>query len=96
MGEYLDQLWNDLEQTWDLAMKVNDMAEEERSDVSAAWENVFKPAELVNVGATEAQDQTPPEKVFCNNIYGLEYNTETKYWVPFRHGEIDLAKFTED
>ena len=24
MGEYLDDLWNDLEQTWELAMKVND------------------------------------------------------------------------
>ena len=25
MGEYLDDLWNDLEQTWELAMKVNDL-----------------------------------------------------------------------
>ena len=27
MGEYLDDLWNDLEQTWELAMKVNDLQE---------------------------------------------------------------------
>ena len=33
MGEYLDALWNDLEQTWDLAMKVNDLSEKERGDV---------------------------------------------------------------
>ena len=35
MGEYLDALWNDLEQTWDLAMKINDLSEKERGDVEA-------------------------------------------------------------
>ncbi|MBT5265548.1 MAG: hypothetical protein HOL85_11995 [Rhodospirillaceae bacterium] len=96
MGTYLDDLWNDLEQTWDLAMKVNDLSEEERSDVTAAWTNVFKPSELVDASRTESEGEAPPQKVFCTNIYGLQYNTETKYWVPFRHGDIDLAKFTED
>jgi hypothetical protein len=96
MGTYLDDLWNDLEQTWDLAMKVNDLSEAERSDVAKAWGEVFKPSELVDAKRTEAEGQNPPTKVFCTNIYGLQYNTETKYWVPFRHGEIDLAKFTED
>ena len=24
MGEYLDNLWNDLEKTWQLSMKLND------------------------------------------------------------------------
>jgi len=98
MGTYLDDLWNDLEQTWDLAMAVNDLAEEERSDVSKAWEGHFKASELVDVSRTETESQgtTPPVKVFCTNIYGLQYNGETKYWIPFRHGDIDLAKFTED
>ncbi|MEP3115748.1 hypothetical protein [Nisaea sp.] len=96
MGKYLDDLWNDLEQTWDLAMKVNDLPEQERSDVSGAWETYFKPAELVDAARTEGEGVTPPTKVFCVNIYGLQYNPETKYWVPFRHGDIDLAKFTED
>ena len=44
MGEYLDALWNDLEQTWDLAMKVNDLSEKERGDVEAAWQE-FKKSE---------------------------------------------------
>ncbi len=96
MGTYLDDLWNDLEQTWDLAMAVNDLSESERGDVAAAWEKHFKGSELVDVGKTEAEGQTPPMKVFCKNIYGIQFNTETKYWVPFRHGDIDLAKFTED
>lgn len=97
MGTYLDDLWNDLEQTWDLAMEINDLPEAERSDVNAAWEK-FKASELVDTGRTEqeSQGQTPPQKVFCTNIYGIQYNTETKYWIPFRHGDIDLAKFTED
>ena len=95
MGEYLDALWNDLEQTWDLAMKVNDLSEKERGDVDAAWQE-FKKSEMVDVERTEQEGAKPPQKVFCTNIYGIEYNPETKYWVPFRHGDIDLAKFTED
>ena len=97
MGEYLDALWNDLEKTWDLAMEINDLPEAERGDVAAAWAK-FKASELVDSARTEkeAAGTVPPLKVFCTNIYGVQYNTETKYWIPFRHGEIDLAKFTED
>ena len=97
MGEYLDALWNDLEKTWDLAMEINDLPEAERGDVAAAWAK-FKASELVDSARTEkeAAGTMPPLKVFCTNIYGVQYNTETKYWIPFRHGEIDLAKFTED
>lgn len=96
MNEYLEGLWNDLEQTWDLAMKVNDLSAEERQDVAKAWNDTFKTSDLVDVAKTEAEGETPPTKLFCQNIYGLQYNSETKYWVPFRHGDIDLAKFTED
>ncbi|MBH68793.1 MAG: hypothetical protein CMM58_10615 [Rhodospirillaceae bacterium] len=98
MGQYLDDLWNDLEQTWDLAMKVNDLAEEERNDPAKAWDNHFKGASLVDVARTESEISGDGQiaKVYCTNIYGLQYNPETKYWVPFRHGEVDLVKFTED
>ena len=84
--------------TTEVAPSSGDVAlsEEERSDVTAAWTNVFKPSELVDASRTESEGEAPPQKVFCTNIYGLQYNTETKYWVPFRHGDIDLAKFTED
>jgi hypothetical protein len=98
MGTYLDDLWNDLEQTWDLAMTINDLPVEERLDVSKAWESHFKTSELVDVNRTETESQgkASPVKVFCTNIYGVQYIDETKYWIPFRHGDIDLAKFTED
>ena len=97
MGKYLDDLWNDLEKTWDLAMEINDLPEADRSNVAAAWEK-FKKADLVDTARTEteAAGTTPPVKVFCTNIYGIQFNSETKYWIPFRHGDIDLAKFTED
>ena len=97
MGKYLDDLWNDLEKTWDLAMEINDLPEQERSDVAAAWAK-FKGSDLVDVARTEteANGAVPPIKVFCTNIYGVQFNPETKYWIPFRHGDIDLAKFTED
>ncbi|WPZ36934.1 hypothetical protein T8K17_12430 [Thalassobaculum sp. OXR-137] len=97
MGKYLDDLWNDLEKTWDLAMEINDLPEADRSDVAAAWEK-FKASALVDASRTETEAgaTTPPLKVFCTNIYGIQYNSETKYWIPFRHGDIDLAKFTED
>ena len=97
MGTYLDDLRNDLEKTWDLAMEINDLPEAERSDVSAAWAK-FKASELVDSPRTERETggALPPQKVFCTNIYGIQFNPETKYWIPFRHGEIDLAKFTED
>ena len=39
MGQYLDDLWNDLEQTWDLAMKVNDLSETERGDPNQSWKS---------------------------------------------------------
>ena len=52
MGKYLDDLWNDLERTWELAMQVNDLSEKERSDTAAAWESYFKPSDLVDVART--------------------------------------------
>ena len=54
MGQYLDDLWNDLEQTWDLAMKVNDLSETERGDQNKSWSDHFKSNELVDVSRTEA------------------------------------------
>jgi hypothetical protein len=98
MGKYLDDLWNDLEKTWDLAMKVNDLVVEDRADPSKSWIDYFKGEALVDVNRTEAElnAETPLSKVYCNNIYGLQYNLETKYWVPFRHGEVDVVKFSED
>ena len=42
MGQYLDDLWNDLEQTWDLARKVNDLSATERVDPSQSWSDHFK------------------------------------------------------
>ena len=98
MGEYLDNLWNDLEQTWELAMKVNDLQESDRSDPAKAWTDHFKASNLVDTARTvsEMTSETPISKVYCKNIYGIQYNPETKYWVPFRHGAVDLVKFTED
>ena len=98
MGEYLDDLWNDLEQTWELAMKVNDLQESDRSDPTKAWTDHFKASDLVDAARTESEmsGETPISKVYCKNIYGIQYNPETKYLVPFRHGEVDLVKFTED
>ena len=97
MGEYLDNLWNDLEQTWELAMKVNDLQESDRSDPTNLTDH-FKASDLVDAARTESEmsGETPISKVYCKNIYGIQYNPETKYWVPFRHGEVDLVKFTED
>ena len=42
MGEYLDELWNDLEQTWELAMKVNDLQENDRSDPTKGLDGPFQ------------------------------------------------------
>ena len=55
-------------------------------------------SDLVDAARTESEmsGETPISKVYCKNIYGIQYNPETKYWVPFRHGEVDLVKFTED
>ena len=98
MGEYLDNLWNDLEQTWELAMKVNDLQESDRRDPTKAWTDHFKASDLVDAARTESEmtGEMPISKGYCKNIYGIQYNPETKYWVPFRHGEVDLVKFTED
>ena len=79
-------------------MKVNDLQESDRSDPNKAWTDHFKASDLVDAARTESEmiGGTPISKVYCKNIYGIQYNPETKYWVPFRHGEVDLVKFTED
>ena len=76
MGEYLDDLWNDLEQTWELAMKVNDLQESDRSDPTKAWTDHFKASDLVDADRTESEmsGETPLSKVYCKNIYGIQYN----------------------
>lgn len=98
MTTYLDGLWEDLERTWDLAMTVNDLPEAERADPARAWEERLKPSPLVDVARTEAarEGRAAPAEVFCANIYGLRYNAETGYWIPFRHGDIDIAAFMRD
>ena len=53
MGQYLDDLWEDLEQTWELAMKVNDLQENDRSDPSKSWTDHFKESDLVDIPRTE-------------------------------------------
>ena len=70
MGEYLDDLWNDLEQTWELAMKVNDLQENDRSDPNKAWMDHFKASDLVDAARTESEmiGGTPISKVYCKNI----------------------------
>ena len=75
MGEYLDELWNDLEQTWELAMKVNDLQENDRSDPNKAWMDHFKASDLVDAARTESEvtGGTPISKVYCKNIYGIQY-----------------------
>ena len=55
MGEYLDNLWNDLEQTWELAMKVNDLQESDRSDPTKAWTDHFKASDLVDTAPEQSQ-----------------------------------------
>ena len=76
MGEYLDNLWNDLEQTWELAMKVNDLQESDRSDPNKAWTDHFKASDLVDTARTESEmtGEIPISKVYCKNIYGIQYN----------------------
>ena len=76
MGEYLDALWNDLEQTWDLAMKVNDLPEQERGDVSAAWQE-FKGSQLVDVPRTEQEAEKPPKKIVNTHPGNRPENRET-------------------
>ena len=70
MGEYLDDLWNDLEQTWELAMKVNDLQESDRSDPTKAWTDHFKASDLVDAARTESEmsGETPISKVYCKNM----------------------------
>ena len=69
MGEYLDDLWNDLEKTWELAMKVNDLQENDRSDPTKAWTDHFKASDLVDAARTESEmsGETPISKVYCKN-----------------------------
>jgi hypothetical protein len=58
--------------------------------VQEVIDKIFMPSSLVDVERTEREGGNPPTKIFLKSPYGIEYRSETKNWIPFRHGEIKL------
>ena len=92
---YIENLWQELEATWDLCLLVNDLPESTRTDLLKVWAECFSTHPLVNIELShfEASTDINEQKIFCKNKYGLHFNGEMKMWVPFRHGDIDYGQF---
>ncbi|HYE01204.1 MAG TPA: hypothetical protein VEH84_17600 [Alphaproteobacteria bacterium] len=59
--------------------------------VEEYWEAVFAASPLVDRERTEREGGRPLARLFLRSPYGLRHRPEHNDWIPFRHGEIDLA-----
>jgi hypothetical protein len=92
---YIENLWQELEATWELCALVNDFPESTRTDLVKLWVECFAKHPLVDAELSQHEPSTDINefKIFCKNKYGIHLNDEMKMWVPFRHGDIDYGRF---
>jgi hypothetical protein len=83
-----------IEQVWD-AWKLSDAAwefsgkGERQLSFEDVFTNVFATSALVDIERTRKEGGNPP-KIYLRSPYGLQFNPETKRWVPFRHGPVQV------
>jgi len=84
-----NNLFNLVEQAWDLSKAANDYVKNAGREVPAQeiLNQVFLPSGFVDADKTQKEGGTPP-KVFLKSPYGLQYRPDFKDWIPFRHGPL--------
>jgi hypothetical protein len=85
--ELVEQAWKLSDDARELAKKAK--AENRELTVQETFDKVFMPSGLIDIEKTRANSGSPP-KVFLKSPYGLQYRTEYKDWIPFRHGDVQF------
>jgi hypothetical protein len=83
----IEQVW----EAWGLSDKAWEFAAKGEKEVSfeETFNDVFVPSGLVDVERTKKEGGNPP-KIYLKSPYGLQFNPETKRWIPFRHGPVKI------
>lgn len=83
--------FSQVEDAWGLSDAARDFAAK-RGDVAPEvyLEEFFAQSPLVDLERTRREGGAPPQKIFLNSPYGLQWRDQHKDWIPFRHGDVDL------
>jgi hypothetical protein len=82
-----------VEEAWQLSDTVRDYVKNAGREVDNGelWEKLFSTNPQVDVERTLKEGGQPLQKVFLKTPYGLQYRSDHKDWIPFRHGALDPA-----
>jgi hypothetical protein len=83
-----------VEDAWNLSDAAREFAKTAGRELAQDdyWEPVFASHALVDVERTKKEGGQPLARIFLKSPYGLQYRTDHKDWIPFRHAEIDITK----
>ena len=83
-----------VEDAWNLSDAAREHAKNAGRELAQDeyWDAVFAANALVDVERTKREGGQPLARIFLKSPYGLQYRTDHKDWIPFRHAEIDITK----
>lgn len=84
--------YEQVEEAWKLCEAGRDYAKKAGREVplKEIIENVFMISPLVDIERTRRETGDPPN-IFLKSPYGLRYNPESKHWISFRHGPVQVS-----
>jgi hypothetical protein len=81
-----------VQQAWELCSQASEYAQKAAYPVNQyeIIEKIFKSSPLVDWNRTnkESGGNPNPQKIYLKSPYGIEFNSQTKNWIPFRHEEV--------
>jgi hypothetical protein len=88
--------WDDVEAAWQLCDVVNNDEEGYKDgDPPKAWSTVFSKTPMLDADRTQREGGgVPPLRIFLKTAYGIEFRPDTKKWIVFRHGPVDISDIT--
>jgi hypothetical protein len=87
----VDEAYAMVEEAWKLSDDAREYVKNANRDVpiQEIVDKIFLPSGLIDVEKTQREGGNPP-KVFLQSPYGLQYRTDHKDWIPFRHGPLNF------
>ena len=95
-GEAVQKYFSMVQDAWKICLEANEYVKNAGREVQLQelMDKIFLPSGQIDVEKTQKEGGTPP-KIFLKSPYGLQYRTEFKDWVPFRHGPVSFQTPTE-